>query len=202
MADQRRMDPADVLGRIGQHWGWLLLFGILTLLAGVAALVWPRETLVILAIVFGAQLIVSGIFELVEALSPVYAESGSRWLSVVLGGLSIVVGILCLRNVTATLLGLALLLGLYWIVHGLISVFHSIADRRRPNRGWTIFTGVLSVIAGIIVLAAPALSLLFLAMVLGIWLIVYGATMIWSSIRLRGAARSGARAVPGSPSPT
>jgi hypothetical protein len=41
MADGMRGDPADVVACVGRHWGWVLAFGIITLLIGIIALVWP-----------------------------------------------------------------------------------------------------------------------------------------------------------------
>ena len=57
--------PAEAIGRIGKHWGWMLAFGILTIAAGICALVWPGITLLAAAIVFGVQLVVAGIYRLV-----------------------------------------------------------------------------------------------------------------------------------------
>jgi len=58
-----------------------------------------------------------------------------------------------------------------------------------PERGWTAFMGVLSILAGIIVLAYPGLTLVTLAVILGIWLVIFGlmeAALAW---RLRSALR-------------
>jgi uncharacterized membrane protein HdeD (DUF308 family) len=50
MDRQLRTDAADVLAGVGRHWGWVLAFGIVTLLAGILALAWPGRTVVILAV--------------------------------------------------------------------------------------------------------------------------------------------------------
>ncbi len=49
MTTRIREDPADLLARVGRHWGWVLSFGIITALAGLAVLVWPGRTLVVVA---------------------------------------------------------------------------------------------------------------------------------------------------------
>jgi uncharacterized membrane protein HdeD (DUF308 family) len=64
-----------------------------------------------------------------------------------------------------------------------------------PGRGWTAAIGVLSILAGIIVLIYPGPSLLTLSIVLGIWLLVYGAMEIMAAFRLRGLAHPGSRHV-------
>jgi uncharacterized membrane protein HdeD (DUF308 family) len=60
---------ADVIARLGRHWVWIFAFGVITLLAGVAALAWPGATILVLAILLGAQLVVTGIFRFVAALA-------------------------------------------------------------------------------------------------------------------------------------
>ena len=53
-----------------------------------------------------------------------------------------------------------------------------------PSRGWTIFSGVFSIIAGLILLVWPALSILTLAILAGIWLIVLGFIQIGIAVQL------------------
>jgi uncharacterized membrane protein HdeD (DUF308 family) len=82
---------------------------------------------------------------------------------------------------------LALLLGIFWVVNGFAEIFNALAHRDQPHRGWTGFVGVLSILAGIIVLAEPGISLVTLALVLGVWLIIYGVMEIAMAFRVRSA---------------
>ena len=93
MAQELRGDPADVLAGIGRHWGWVLFFGIVTVLAGLFALVWPGRTLQVIAVLFGIQLVVAGIFRFVTALAVDEASGGTRVLLALLGVLSFIVGL-------------------------------------------------------------------------------------------------------------
>ena len=61
MAAHTRSDPADLLDRVGRHWGWVLAFGIVTVL------VYPAPSLLVLALVLGIWLLVFGIMEIVAA---------------------------------------------------------------------------------------------------------------------------------------
>jgi uncharacterized membrane protein HdeD (DUF308 family) len=61
------------------------------------------------------------------------------------------------------------------------------------DRGWTIFMGALSVVAGVVVLVYPGISLLTLAVVLGVWLLVYGAMEIVLAFRLRSLGQATTR---------
>jgi len=178
-------DPADLFNRVGRHWGWVLAYGILTLVAGVVVLAWPGETLLVLAVLFGIQLIVSGIFRFVAALASTDLTGGTRVMLALLGVLSIIIGLWAVRHVVITLVALVVFLGIFWVVNGLIEIFTAVAHRDMPDRGWSILMGVLSIFAGLIVLAYPGLSLFGLAVILGIWLLVFGILELMAAFRLR-----------------
>jgi uncharacterized membrane protein HdeD (DUF308 family) len=181
-------EPADMLGKLGKHWGWVLAYGILTLIAGIAVLAWPSQTLLVLAVLFGVQLIISGIFRFVAAFASDDLTGGTRILLALLGVLSIIIGLWAVRHVVLTLLALAVFLGIYWIVSGVIDIFTAISHHGMPNRGWSAVMGILSVLAGIILLAYPGLTLLGLAVILGIWLLVFGIMEMTAAFRLRKLA--------------
>jgi uncharacterized membrane protein HdeD (DUF308 family) len=196
MTEVPRPDPADVLARIGKSWVWIMAFGIITLLAGVAVLAWPGRTLIVIAVLFGIQLIVAGIFRFVAAFASDDLTGGTRVLLAVLGVLSLIIGLYAIRHVLLTLLALSLLLGIFWIVNGAVELFTALSHREMPSRGWTGFMGVLSIVAGLIVLAYPGISLLTLAIVLSVWLIFFGVMEISLAFRIRSLRhRPGTRAV-------
>jgi uncharacterized membrane protein HdeD (DUF308 family) len=85
---------------------------------------------------------------------------------------------------------LAIVLGIYWIISGVIELFVAIGHPELPARGWVVATGVLSILAGGIVFFFPGISLLVLTLVLGIWLIVYGVILVVGAFRLRSAVQS------------
>jgi uncharacterized membrane protein HdeD (DUF308 family) len=185
MALDARSDIAEVLAGIGRAWGWVLFFGFVTILLGIVVLVWPDKTIVVVAVLFGIQLILAGIFRFVSALAIDDAPGGTRVLLALLGVLAFVVGIYALRHVNVTIAALALVLGIFWIVNGAIELFTAIGHREMPGRGWTIILSLLSIVAGIVVLAYPDISLQALAVVLGIWLVALGIIEIALALRLR-----------------
>jgi uncharacterized membrane protein HdeD (DUF308 family) len=196
MDNQPRGDAADMLAGVGRHWGWVLFFGIVTLLAGLFALAWPGRTIVVVAVLFGIQLVVAGIFRFITALAADEESGGARALLALLGVLSFIVGLYALRNVLVTIAALALLLGIFWIVNGAVEVFAALSHRGMQGRGWTIFMGLLSVVAGVAVLVYPAISLTTLAVVLGFWLLVYGIMEIVLAFRLRSVGQEATRVAP------
>lgn len=196
MSPDPRTDIADSIAALGRHWIWLLAFGILTLIAGVAVVAWPGPTVLAIAVLFGIQLVVVGIFQFVNAFAGSDLSGGVRVMSAVLGLLAFVVGLYAVRHVLISVVALALLLGIFWVVNGFAEIFNALAHRDSPHRGWRGFTGVLSILAGVVVLAYPGISLVTLALVLGIWLIIYGVMEIGMAFRVRSALGRVHHAVP------
>jgi uncharacterized membrane protein HdeD (DUF308 family) len=196
MDSQRGGDAADMLAGVGRHWGWVLAFGIITLLAGLLTLAWPGRTIVVVAVLFGAQLVVAGIFRFVAAVASDDESGATRVLLALLGVLSFIIGLYALRHILITIATLALLLGIFWIVNGAVEAFTALSHRGMQGRGWTILMALLSIVAGVVVLIYPAISLATLAVVLGFWLLVFGIMEIMLAFRLRSVGQATARIVP------
>jgi len=92
-------------------------------------------------------------------------------------------------SVVITLLALALFLGIFWVVSGVIDIFTALSHRGIHDRGWTAALGLLSILAGLIVLAVPGLSLFSLAVILGVWLLIFGVSEITLAFRIRRGVR-------------
>jgi uncharacterized membrane protein HdeD (DUF308 family) len=179
----------DTLTSLGRHWGWVAAYGIITVLAGLAALVWPAPTIVVLAVLFGIQLIVAGVYRFIAAFGAADASGVARVLYALLGIFSIIVGLYALRHVLLTIVALPLILGIFWVINGVIELFTALVHREMPGRGWIGVTGVLSILVGLLALSYPAITLLGLTLVLGIWLLVLGISQIGLAFRLRSIAR-------------
>ena len=178
----------DVLRIIGKSWGWVLFFGIVTLILGVLVVIRPKDTVYAFAILLGIWLFVAGLFRIVMAIAESDDTAGSRWFVAVLGLLSVIIGILFLRHTEETVTTLAFLIGLFWIVGGIIEFFTAYSDYGSPARGWRIAMGILAFAAGIVTLVVPHLTLNVLAVIMGIWLIIYGVLEIALSLQLRHLA--------------
>ena len=172
MAQQTIDAGATTVRRFAGSWQMLLVLGLVMLVIGVLVLVWPTASLGVIAALFGAQLLVLGIVGVVRAIG---GHEGTRALYAILGVLGIIVGILVLRHLVATVAVLTILFGLTWLVSALIDLIAVIADKRRAaGRGWAIALDVLTILAGIVILVWPAASLVFLTVLIGTWLIVWG----------------------------
>ena len=87
---------------------------------------------------------------------------------------------------------LAIWIGVGWIAQGIAGTITAIGDKDLPGRGWQIFSGVISTIAGIVLIVYPISSIVTLTLVVGIWLIVIGVLQIGSGIGIRSATKSSA----------
>jgi len=182
-------DIGAALARLGKAWRWLVAYGVLSVLAGVVAIVWPGATLVVIAIVFALQLLVGAVYQFVFVFAIPHESGWLRALVALVAILSLVVSVYLLGHVGLTLLVLAILLGAYWIAQGVIEVFVAVGHPEIRNRAWVLVSGLLSVVAGIIVAVFPGISLFTLTIVLGVWLIFFGAILIGRGWMLRSLAQ-------------
>jgi uncharacterized membrane protein HdeD (DUF308 family) len=166
-------------------WLAVLTAAVATLAVGVILLAWPRATLVIVAILLGAGLVISGLYRLVEGFTARDTSGGMRAAYVVIGLLAILVGLYCLRHRDVTIFLLALLVGAFWVVHGVADVAVAATSGPMPGRAFRLVAGLFGIAAGCIVLFWPAISLMVLLTVLGIWLICYALVLAGLAFGLR-----------------
>lgn len=170
-------------------WKSTLASGILSLVLGVLVLVWPGISVLFAAVVFGIYLVLTGIAQVLFAFS-LHVSAGSRILLFISGAASLILAVLAFRHFGNAVLLLAIWIGVGFIFRGVATAVSAISDPSLPGRGWSIFVGVISLIAGIVVMASPFESIITLALVVGIWLIVIGVFEIASSFSIRKASQA------------
>ncbi|GLX49736.1 membrane protein [Streptomyces hygroscopicus subsp. hygroscopicus] len=178
--------PLHALARAA--WQVVLFTGIASLVLGILVLVWPGPSLAVAGVLFGLYLLVSGVFQLIAAFGTHQATS-LRVLAFISGTLSILLGLLCFRGPMQSILLLALWIGIGWLIRGVTQTMAAISDPRMPARGWQILLGVLTFVAGIVLIDSPFRSVAVLTLVGGIWLVVVGITEIVTAFRIRQRAR-------------
>jgi uncharacterized membrane protein HdeD (DUF308 family) len=181
--------PESVLERIAHRgWLWLLGLGIAAVVVGIIVLVWPHQTVRVVGVLFGIYLLVSGIFEIILAFAP--DEPGSfRFLSVITGVFSILLGLISFRGAAESILLLALWIGFSWLITGITRAVAAGSTPYMPYRGWQIFGGIVLAIGGIVIIVSPLHSVLALAVLSGIWLIIIGGWQIVEAFILRSHAK-------------
>lgn len=177
----------DVLHAVGKSWWVVLLVGLLSAGLGVLCLVWPGQTIVVVAVLFGVYLIVSGIVQLLQGFNK-DNTTGERVLAIIVGVISIVLGILCFRGGIANgVYILSLFIGFSFLFRGIWQLVAGLQGKGMQGRGLLILSGMLGIIAGIIVLTVPLDSLVVLVWITGIWLIVMGIIEIVYSFKIKSA---------------
>jgi uncharacterized membrane protein HdeD (DUF308 family) len=171
-------------------WKSALASGLLAVVLGILVLAWPGISILVAAVLFGVYLLISGIAQVIFAFSlPVSA--GGRVLLFLSGAASLILAVLAFRHFGQ---GYAILLLAIWIAVGFIfrgvaTTVSAISDPALPGRGWNIFFGVISIVAGIVILASPFESIVTLAIVVGVWLIVIGVFEIVAAFGMRRASK-------------
>ena len=186
-----------------QHlWKSTLLSGVIAIALGVVILVWPGITILVAAIVFGAYLLVTGIAQVVFAFS-LHVSAGGRILLFLSGAAALILAVLAFRHFGQgyAVLLLAIWIGVGFIFRGVATTVSAISDPHLPGRWWQVFFGVITTIAGLVVIASPFASIVTLALVVGIWLIVIGVFEVVSAFGIRsGGKRVAELAKPPEPS--
>lgn len=177
-------NPLDLA--LASTWPVAMFVGVVTTVIGAMVVAWPDGTLKVLSILFGIQLLLFGLFRLISAFS---SDSPAPGLVGFIGVIGMMAGIVVLRNPIETIAVLATVLGLVWVVGGSIELISSIADSSMRDRGLVAFGAVITVVAGVVVLAWPAPTLTVIAWIAGIYLIVFGLMICYTAFRLRGIER-------------
>jgi uncharacterized membrane protein HdeD (DUF308 family) len=177
---------------VGQRlWKWKLVAGLLTIVLGAIVLAWPGPTILVASTLFGVYLLVSGLAELFMAFT-LPRSAATRVMLFISGALSLVLAILSLRHFgdAYAVLLLSLWIGIGFIFQGISGAAVGIGERDLPGRGWYIAAGIISVIAGLVVLVWQFDSIAVLTLAAGIWLVIIGITQIVQALQTRKAANT------------
>ncbi|EFL32836.1 integral membrane protein [Streptomyces viridochromogenes DSM 40736] len=185
-------DPAALLARLGRSWAWIMGSAVATLVPGILMLVWPDATLHVLAVLLGLYLLVTGVFRFVAVFAR--EEHGERFPELLLAVLYILAGVLCLRHPLQTIAALSLIVGVVWLVSGVLTLYTAVVARDLPHRGILLGVAVIGIVAGIVVLALPTESARVLTRLLGLWLVLLGLAEVAVALTWRAALhRAGVR---------
>lgn len=168
---------------LAQNWWVVALRGVLGIAFGVIALIWPDITLLSLVLLFSAYMLVDGILAIVSAVRA--ARSGHRWLLLVAEGLlRIAVGVLAFLWPEITVLAFVIIVAVWSIVSGSMMVAAALRLNRAYGRGWMSIGGFLSVVLGILLIAAPPVGALILTWWIGIYAAMFGVILLVLAFRL------------------
>jgi uncharacterized membrane protein HdeD (DUF308 family) len=185
-------EPPRPAGSLPPAWrkAWILpvAFGAAGLVLGLLVLFWPGHTIGAMTVLFGLFLLLTGGYRFVTALQLKGVEPIARAVALVLSALSVVVGLLCLADPFNTASVFAMVAGAFWLATGAIILFGGWQRRTRPNqtgRAPGITGGAFAMLVGLLILLFPGASLVVLAWILGLWLVVFGASAVATGLTAR-----------------
>lgn len=175
--------PGPLMGFVS--WRATFVLGLITLILGVIITFRPTQSLIGIAILLGIVMMVSGIYHVVRAITGREHERLWRGIS---GVLFILAGLVLLRHLHLSVALIGLFVGFTWIIQGVAALVEGFSGGGyRGESGWSIFFGVISLIAGIVVVSAPIASISALTIFLGIWFIIMGGIEMFGALAFRRA---------------
>jgi uncharacterized membrane protein HdeD (DUF308 family) len=176
---------SGVVNVIARNWWALLIRGIVAIIFGILAFIWPGATILAIGILFGAYAFVDGIFAIVATVRA--AEAGERWWPFLIEGIvGIVIAAITFYDIRITLLALYLTIAAWAFVTGIFEIVAAIQLRKAiANEFWLILGGIASIAFGVLMVIFPLIGALALIWLIGTYAIIFGIIMIAFSFRLR-----------------
>lgn len=175
---------SSILHRGISRTGWLLvIYGVISILFGISALLWPGSTVIALAWAFGVMALAEGIISLF-ALFNRHVAMSRGWLGLYAVA-SIVFGLLAIWHPLAVVNVLLIFLAAWLIVAGIYRIVFAIRVRKEIRGEWMIaLSGVLAVVLGVLFAAYPVAGLLTVAIWIGAAALVYGVLQVIAGVRM------------------
>lgn len=163
----------------------LIVRGVLSLVLGVAAILWPGITLAVLVVLFAAWAFLDGVVNLTVAFTR-HSDSGRSWVHALLGLVGVAAGVIALFVPAVTLFVLVLYIAAWAMIRGALELVAAFRLRRVIAGEWLLaLSGTLSLLFGIALFAFPGIGALAIAWLLGAYAIAAGVTLVALGIRLR-----------------
>lgn len=177
-------------GLLRVHRGQLMAVAVIGLVLGIIGLLYPGATLLTVAVLFGIYLIASGMYRITAAFVANNLDTPMRWVTGPLGLLVMIAGILCLSNPFQSLIALALVVGIGWILEGIVDLVGGVRGTIHPRWfGWV--SGIVSMAAGVAMFVLPAAGIFSLVAIGAILMIVVSLTTLLTLPRKNTAATAG-----------
>ncbi len=171
---------------LGKRWGWVVAWGILLMILGAVAIGAVGFTTVISVIFLGFIIFMGGVIITFDAFHTWWGKWKGFLGHLFIGLLYLIAGVLLIKHPISASVSITLLLGLFYTGVGVFRLFYSAAVQT-PNWGWGMFSGLVSLLLGtLILLSWPYSSLYIIGLFVGIDLIFLG----WSYTMMGMSARA------------
>jgi len=172
-----------------RNWWALAVRGGAAVLFGVVAVLLPGEAIITLALLFSAYLLTDGAFAIVTGVRA--ARRGERWWSFVLeGAADITAAVITLLWPGLTVVAFVALTAAWAVISGALMLIASRRLTEQLGRWMLVLGGVLSLLWGVMLIAAPFAGAIVLTWWMGAYALLFGATLIGLSVRLRSRRRA------------
>jgi uncharacterized membrane protein HdeD (DUF308 family) len=164
------MNTVDVAVVEPRHWWALVLLGVVQVAAGIVAIAYPGLTLLVLGLIFGINVLFAGMIMVMVGTDE--GSEASRVLRVVVGFLAVLAGLFMIVHPGESVLVLLLAVAFFFVLIGIADL--SRAMNQKEGRILSAVLGLITIAAGIILVADPDIGLETLALLAGIAFIVRG----------------------------
>ena len=174
------------LSVLTRNWWLLLVRGIVSVIFGVLAFIWPGITVLALTLLYGAYAFLDGALCLTAAVTGSNDKSTSTGWLLFVGILGVAVGVLTFAWPGLSAFTLVTLIGAWALMIGIFEIVGAIRLRKEIEDEWLlILSGAISVLFGLAILFAPGAGALALVWVIGAYAIAAGVLMAGFALRLR-----------------
>jgi len=175
-----------MLAELSRVWWAFLVRGIAAILFGILALVWPGMTVSVLVILFGAYVLVDGVFLVIKSISSWKARD-DRWLLLLQGLLGIGIGIITFVNPGVTEIALLIYIAAWCLATGIMEIVIAIRLRKEvKGEIWLVLSGIASIVLAVLLMLFPKAGALGLVWLIAIYALVLGVLLVVLSFRLLG----------------
>lgn len=176
--------------KILPRWWSYLLRGLAALAFGIIILAWPKSTVKVLVILFGVFALAAGVVAIAAAIAEMREERG-YFLSLALGIVSLIIGIIALTRPGTALLAILYAIAAWAILYGFLMVVSAFELPKVFSRAkWLLaLTGAISVIIGITLFMLPGVSLGVIIVIVSAYLIAQGLFLVIVSFWARSLYR-------------
>jgi len=166
----------------------LIVRGVLAVAVGIMALAWPKVTVLALVILFAVYAFIAAGLQAMRAFSS--PKAGPVTGHLLLGLLDLAAGVIALAWPAPTALVLVLIVGSWAVIAGASEIGAAFATGEPAGtRALFILGGLVSIAFGVVLFARPGTGAITLALLFGLFNLIYGAVMLVDGIELRRGAR-------------
>ena len=190
MASTTMNSPSDVRSNaagdlLAQNWWLFTLRGVLGIIFGLIALIFPGATILSLVILFSAYMLVDGVVGIISAVRAIRRKE-DRWGVLVFEGLlNIAVGIAAFLWPGLTVVAFVWLIAAWAIVSGGLMTAAGFRLNIDYGRWWLVLGGLLSLAYGVLLIITPLIGAIVLTWWLGAYALVFGVALVVFSFKLR-----------------